>query len=566
MARTTQLVSTYGVGALFPVMDQSFMILGIDEWRSEAGTRIEEKRLARALGVQYFKSPPAGGVKGYRVPVVRFPRWHYCPECHRLDALNKFCSWDEHVCHDCERELVPSRFVACCPRGHIEDFPYFSWLHGGQGGGVGVTHKMRLRTSGSSSSLDAVVLSCSCGVQDTTMANSFAPHALEQVAKCRGQRPWLQGAGEEDCGETLRTLQRGSSNVWFSSVKSALSIPPWSDNVQRLVERNWSVLKNLPDTVLSTVAATMNLGEVTVKELVDAVIAQRSDSAAPAQDQADLRRDEYKALSVGQPDPDKSKHFVVKPRQVPSEVLGEFSLLSEASRLREVRAVDGFVRVRPVAAGEQVDRRARLSKSKLDWLPAMEVLGEGVFLRFDEGRLQAWESTAFARSRAELVKKAEELRSAALNLTVVTDVKPRELLLHTFAHALLNELSLDAGYPVASLRERVYSEDDECGVLLYTASSDSAGSLGGLAAQSDPYRMEEVLTAAVRRAAWCSSDPVCVEATSTGVDGLNLAACHACVLLPETSCENQNVHLDRATLVGLPTSPSEGFFASRLVL
>jgi hypothetical protein len=66
----------------------------------------------------------------------------------------------------------------------------------------------------------------------------------------------------------------------------------------------------------------------------------------------------------------------------------------------------------------------------------------------------------------------------------------------------------------------------------------------------------EVLTLA----SWCSADPLCIEADATGVDSLNLAACHACTLLPEVSCEEMNLFLDRGLLVGIPKNPELGFF------
>jgi hypothetical protein len=134
--------------------------------------------------------------------------------------------------------------------------------------------------------------------------------------------------------------------------------------------------------------------------------------------------------------------------------------------------------------------------------------------------------------------------------------------MHSFAHVVLTELSLDAGYPAASLRERVFADRGQSGLLVYTATADSAGSLGGLSAQADPERIWEVVTSAIARARWCSSDPVCIESTGNGVDGLNLAACLACLLLPETSCERMNHVLDRATLVGIPGIPNAGFFSA----
>ncbi|MER7693844.1 MULTISPECIES: hypothetical protein [Streptomyces] len=48
---------------------------------------------------------------------------------------------------------------------------------------------------------------------------------------------------------------------------------------------------------------------------------------------------------------------------------------------------------------------------------------------------------------------------------------------------------------------------------------------------------------------------------ASGADGLNLAACHACVLLPETSCELNNILLDRALLVGSPELGITGYYS-----
>lgn len=60
-------------------------------------------------------------------------------------------------------------------------------------------------------------------------------------------------------------------------------------------------------------------------------------------------------------------------------------------------------------------------------------------------------------------------------------------------------------------------------------------------------------------AAWCSSDPLCIESEPGGTDALNLAACHCCALLPETSCEEMNLLLDRAGLIGI-SGQFEGYF------
>jgi hypothetical protein len=149
------------------------------------------------------------------------------------------------------------------------------------------------------------------------------------------------------------------------------------------------------------------------------------------------------------------------------------------------------------------------------------------------------------------------------------NITAKFILLHTFAHILINQLSFDCGYGSASLRERLYCDFKDPqkpmqGVLIYTASGDAEGTMGGLVRQGKPGRLEPTIRRAMAHASWCSSDPVCIETTGQGADNANLAACHGCALLPETSCEEGNRILDRALLVGTPDSPALGFFRELL--
>ena len=98
------------------------------------------------------------------------------------------------------------------------------------------------------------------------------------------------------------------------------------------------------------------------------------------------------------------------------------------------------------------------------------------------------------------------------------------------------------------------------GILLYTSSSDADGSLGGLVRNGFPETFESVFQNMLEAASWCSSDPICIESTAQGYDSLNYAACHACTLLPETSCEKRNCLLDRGAVVGSIFDRSRGFF------
>ena len=460
-ARRSQLVSTYGIGALFPAEDESFMLVGLDDWDERHCPEVTQPRLARSLGVRTFRMPPSRGRGARDIPVVRFPRMHHCASCKRLDYLNKFCGWDEHVCPDCQRVLTPSRFVICCPDGHIDDFPYRAWVHRGQESPEGKAHKLSMRTTGQSSSLKDIVVSCSCGVPPRTMAGSFGPQALGGVVKCHGQRPWIRNSPAQDCEHLPRTLQRGSSNVWFASVRSALSIPPWSEGVHKILGQYWPVVSMIPAESLEPTLNGMGIPEssgIPAAELVSAILEMRGETGGDVPTDSDLRSEEYQALLLGRPEMDPHQQFVCTPvMDLPEEAARLFDRVSEVARLREVRALEGFTRVTPGGDDAAGGRLAALSLEMPTWLPAVEVLGEGVFVQLGEGLVSEWERSDFARSRAAAINDSFEMRARQLGAGDATTITPREVLLHTFAHVLLTELSLDAGYPVASLRERVYS-------------------------------------------------------------------------------------------------------------
>lgn len=559
-ARQSQLVTTYGVGSLFPAQNESFMVMGLDHWTDRAPT-ISEPRLARALNVHGFRAPPAGGSRRRDMPVIRFPDWHFCPHCRRLDAMWKFTDWRNNVCPDCNEELVPSRFVICCSRGHIDEFPYFRWLHTG-GDRRGSEHSMTLTARGRSSSLSDILISCSCGTTPVSLEGAFDSHAMHNLQRCRGRRPWLGEVEPEECSEVPRTLQRGSSNVWFPITKSAISIPPWSEGAFRIIDRHWTVLQAVPADALERTIKGMRISteQYPLDALVAAVMRARGEQPGEPDD---LKAEEYKALCAGRPEASRQQDFVCTPVDVAPSISDWIVGVSQVSRLREVRALTAFTRIKPASYGTADEQRAPLAAGDTDWLPAIQVIGEGIFVRFDQDRLTEWETSTFAAGRAAMVQGSLDERSLGMGLASSPTVSPRQLLLHSFAHALIDQLSLDAGYGTAALRERLYHDGDMAGVLIYTASSDSAGSLGGVAAQSAPDRFERAVLSAVARMAWCSSDPVCIETTASGSDALNLAACHSCLLLPETSCESSNTLLDRATLVGTP-GRNDGFLSPLL--
>jgi len=562
-ARQSQLVSTYGIGSLFPAGDQSFMICGVDDWYTNDNLRVEEPRLARSLRVSGFYAPSTGRKTG-DIPVVRFPIYHYCPQCRALAPFWKFDS-KRMVCQECERDITPSRFVACCEDGHIEDFPYFQWVHRGATPSGDGTHKLTLKSRGASSSLSDIVIGCSCGVKPFSLDGAFARNALRQIKSCGGKRPWLPDSADETCDKPLRALQRGSSNVWFAEVRSTISIPPWSSANSQFVTKNWAALEHFPEDSLIAKLPAMIADKpgLDAAGILDTVRRRKGLQSDSEPTEIDLRAEEYHALIDGN-DGGRLDSFRCIEVEVDQRIDAVVEQVSKVSRLREVRALYGFTRVTSSPTESVSPRTAKLSESAPSWLPATEVLGEGVFIRFREDFVAQWEGTNLADARVAALRESLRLRAEESDSPAPEAPEARFVAIHSFAHALLQELSLDAGYPVGSLRERVYAAPGQAGVLIYTASSDAAGSLGGLAALSRDEVLADTVIRAMSRASWCSNDPVCAESGPTGSDGLNLAACHACLLLPETSCEHRNQYLDRVTIIGSMTNAGDGLLTEIL--
>jgi len=279
-----------------------------------------------------------------------------------------------------------------------------------------------------------------------------------------------------------------------------------------------------------------------------------------------IRHEEYRQLESGLGTrPESDDEFEIRNVPVPDRLRPYFSNIVRVVRLREVKALMGFTRINP--PGDENDlNMVPLSVQKKNWLPAIEVRGEGIFLAFDSEHLQQWERQKEVRERADKIQDSwlSEWRERYDDRDPSPMITPRYLLIHTWAHALIRQLTLECGYSNASLRERLYIAEDEnqmSGLLIYTATSDSDGTLGGLQRQGKPEKISRTVQAAVKAMEWCSSDPLCIEGMVAAPENHSLAACHACCLASETSCEEFNRFLDRAMLVGLPEKPEIGYFS-----
>ena len=307
--------------------------------------------------------------------------------------------------------------------------------------------------------------------------------------------------------------------------------------------------------------------------------AQRRIDGAAAQPnpvtEAEYRRAEYDAFREGRGDSHTDLAVEVHDGSEYGELVRTVvRRVSLVRKLRETRALAGFTRILPPPTPDDVQGaggvRAREAIQSLSlvrglgWLPAIVVRGEGIFVEFRADALDRWLARGSAVRRIAPMVAAYNARRAE-RLLPPRHLPPRFVFLHSIAHVLIRQLAFDCGYGSASLRERIYCEDridaePMNGILIYTASGDSEGTMGGLVRQGEPGRLDVTLSEGLRTAGWCSSDPVCIESRGQGADNANLAACHGCILLSETSCEEGNRLLDRALLVGTLRDRSCGIF------
>jgi hypothetical protein len=581
--RLSQTVSPFGVGAILDVLGESLMASDISEWPYVHTVRVESKRLEDRLGVKELRSPPSSPSEpSSRAPGLRyqrFPRWLFCQNCRRMHRSTMHEEDGKPpLCAACKGHLVPMRFIAVCTRrGHAMDVPWDAWAHSehaSESQRKCQNRKLRFETrEGGSQGLASLVIRCETCRASRDLGDLTARDSLKRIGvRCSGKQPW-QAGGFPPCDQRVEVVQRGATNVTMADVTTALDIPgpatPPRDHVAEIRQhRNFGDVASAPsgplaDALIGLIAANVGVPE----ELVLKVAKEGTVSTDELlETRAGLLADEWTAFQQVGDDPDErtgSRNFVISPSTIVSSarnaVEQQLSDLVEdvvlVHRLREVRVLHGFRRYAldadlvPVDLGPSIRER---------WLPAVESFGEGVFLSFDQDAVARWENEPAVLDRSA---KLEKRRQESLLGSRLTTVSPRFLLVHTFAHLLMRQLAFSCGYSAASLRERVYASDGpagQAGLLVYTAAGDAEGTLGGLVRQGEEPRLARSVIAALESAAWCSADPVCRESQGQGLNALNLAACHGCSLVAETSCQASNVLLDRVMLVGDEHTP--GFF------
>ncbi len=603
--RPSQVLTTFGVGSLVDLPNLSVVVMGLDDWPVAQCTEISEERLLgnvqSILGPQVIKllCPPRGEESQNSktnwfdesrlvgVPVAPFPRWMVCSWCRLLAPIGSGLFEPKTVpyrpdktryVHNCAGKkgaaamVLPARFIVACEKGHMNDFPWIEFVHRGTTECQG---PLTLYEPGPSGEAADIQIECKACKAKRRMAEAFGRENQRNLPPCDGRRPHLRDKEPGGCDvANVRAMLQGASNTWYGIPVTVLSLPQAKDDLGLLVEENWTVLAQAESVAEISFARRIgklnDLGKYSDVEVWDAVEKKRKGAETPAQ-KADIKTPEWKAFSNPSAAP-QTRNFKLRAVNPPEGFTRPFQQIVIADALREVKALVGFTRIespRDFDSPFQMPdgRRARLSRKDPSWVPASETLGEGIFFQFSEDRLRAWLSTEAAQRRNQEFETTYIQWRKAKGLPPTGYPGLRYTLLHTFSHAMIRELAMECGYTAASLSERIYcSEGGEgepmAGVLIYTAAPDSEGTLGGLSSLGEPQSLGRYITQAMERMSLCSSDPLCAEHQPQTDDTLHGAACHACMYLPETTCERGNNFLDRSVLVTTVERGDLGFFRS----
>ncbi|MFK2827122.1 DUF1998 domain-containing protein [Bacillus sp. B190/17] len=610
------VISPEGESAMIGALDKWYYdkndhrVETIDEYE------IQEPRLRSLLKVDKLLMPPdfrasyqykgAGSAvtqtnTDLYIPLLRFPTWHYCPLCKTLHQIPMASRTSWLDCKECKKQtkMIQVPFVIVCKHGHISDFPWREWVH--KDDKTNCEGQMKLISS-TGATLDSLKVRCSCkkerslkgimsrktnssndedGVSELSIRLNDDPDKLYQ---CPGHKPWYGSEKEKEaCSVYPIAVLKNSINVYYPNTISAIHLPGENLEAEKLIdmfERNGitSSWLNVADKIEDKIKLVKKLCPPEIQEYNQSDIElailyiegslkdeEAFEKINPRNAEAELRKKEFEILLQEI----NTKNLKVKKewdceQVIEGDIKTYFNLINRVTKLKETIALTGFNRL---AMNDNESGQGQILKGKKllfkdpespdnDWLPAYKVYGEGIFVTLNFDKLTLWEqridiSNYFNRLLLRVEKKGSNIDASI--------IKPRNVLLHTLSHLIIDELALTCGYNSASIRERLYFNDNQCGILIYTSSGDVDGTFGGLVRMGRKENFFPVVYKAIDKARWCSSDPVCTEigkSSGQGVNNLNGASCHNCSYLPETSCELGNLFLDRTLLI----DPELGFF------
>jgi hypothetical protein len=602
--RQSQIVSTYGPGALVDLPDQAVLVAGLEHWAGDAQLIPEPRLLAnlrRRLGLPALelRAPPVPEREdqlGIGIIAWQFPEWFVAqfevtnkqfgrsrPLVHRKALVKGRYVGDDPTGKRKRKDwpVVPVRFVQACPNGHVSDIDWPRLVHGD---GVACGGQLWFDERGTTGDLVELYVRCDgCNSKPMSLVRLQATTEERSVlGECRGDRPWLGPVARETCvgrdskPHLNKLLIRHASNAYFPVIERAISIPDHDERLRKAVDAVW-------DDFLSVAESPSDIKRERRKQRVQQAIEGLTDDdvwkecekrhGGEAGSQKGLKEVELDTFisvphELGHDTPEGDFYARGLPLQTAQKgPIGSIDRVVLVHRLREVVTQMGFTRFESSATpvDSEVDLGVRLASLALEtrWLPAVENRGEGVFLALDPEKVQTWMRRPAVKQRAvEFHAGVQAASDKPIPMDRVEQIYMPYVMLHTLSHLLLTAISLECGYAAASIRERIYVRDGAYGILLYTGTPDAEGTLGGLVQVG--RKIGRHLDTALELGRLCSNDPVCAQHKPNHAHedrSTHGAACHGCLLIAEPSCERRNELLDRSLVVPTVDLAAAAFFA-----
>ena len=597
--RQSQMVTTYGPGAMIDLPTYSVIVTGLQGWSRQNREKVVEQRLTaklcRILDVPTLDlfTPPhyeENSKNGASVAARVFPTWFIVNKAEqspinpqwRRRRLVRWNNLDGRRFRDPDGKRYPVvsvRFVRGCRRGHIDDLDWRWFVHGDD---KVCGFPFWLEERGTNGDMTETFVVCDCGA-GRSLYEAFGTDTTP-LGPCGGRRPWIGQYASEKCQEPYRILVRTASNSYFPQTMSVISLPEVDQGLSNKVTEHFDQLNaahtfsNIDniDMMPELKAAFDGISKNDVKGEFLRQLSQQDGNVKSEIENVPVKVAEFAILNkgdslVGEDNPGSTFHAETLSRDpwIPDGdgLFDGIENLVQVHRLREVVALLGFTRFESISPDKDGELDLEVQRAALDesitWLPAYENRGEGIFVSFKKEALDTWLTRTEVLARGEILEAGWQQWTIERGATRPLFPGLPYIMLHSLSHMLMTSIALECGYPASSLRERIYTGETGHGILIYTGSSDADGTLGGLVQAG--LRFASHLRNACQQNLLCSNDPVCAERRPDATyqsSALQGAACHGCLLTSETSCEQRNDFLDRALVIPTVSNQNSAFFDS----
>jgi len=537
------------------------------------------------------------------VTFAKFPA-KYGYRCSEYGHIEDWLEPDENNNMICTRELNngskcgsishPTRWISACKNGHISHFDYWGWVHHKNYGSCNRESKLDLiYLEGSDHTLKSWLVKCtSCGATRTMENVPTTPE--DQGPSCRGYMYWLDDS-DEKCELKMSHTTVGKTNVTYLDGGSIMLIPlgvSWSlyerSNAIKILCSKQSIAdKDYWNTTVNVYKKDLiEILEFPFKvndEINKEYLYRRCKEYCEIHDSENLinsistvRKRERAGILDCNPDENiDPESFSCRPvndietsqkwLEMPDWPIHKVSRLDKFEALQYIKGLNRLVAAGNEGCGTTQPIDNETIQNTTYGIARMHN-GEGLYFEINPLWLEATSSKResnlssphskmiYSELNGNIKDQLSTLKCPSFednNLVNSESQSGNHLtIVHTLSHLLIREICSLSGYSLGSISERLYLEEGDdgsvisAGILIYTSGPSSDGTLGGLVRQGTPKLMENLIRRAISSIKTCSNDPVCHRHTPSPSER-NGAACHSCLYLPETSCELNNLYLDR---------------------